>query len=308
MTEVDSSPPFRIAHISDLHFSQITWSPSQFFSKRWIGNINLLLRRKREFDPDALLTPLLDTFRKQDIQLVLISGDLSSTSLEAEFLEASSFIDRLRDSHIDVVTLPGNHDHYTKSAFQKKIFYQFFDTHFSSPSLIGEEFSLKEHQVAVKKLPHNWWIVALDTALATPLFSCQGKFSEQIEQNLEKVLSILPEDDFVIVANHFPIFTVDHAQRHLIRDEALKKIFQKWKKVKLYLHGHTHRHSIADLRNANLPILLDSGSTAHKFFGSWNLIECHPKSCEVRPFKWLKTSPDQKEKSWVSESPILFKW
>lgn len=44
----------RCAHLSDLHFSEPTWSPSQFFSKRWLGNLNLLLARKKVYTPDNL--------------------------------------------------------------------------------------------------------------------------------------------------------------------------------------------------------------------------------------------------------------
>ncbi len=287
---------FRLAHISDLHFSQVSWNPLQFFSKRWVGNWNLILRRKREFNPEVLLDALIEKLLSEQVHGVVISGDLSCTSLEKEFLQASNFIDKLRSAALEVIVLPGNHDHYTKSAYKNEVFYQFFQQPLSLPG-----FSLKKNRIFVKHLDGAWWFIGMDTALPTSLFSCHGNFSEQIELQLEKALSQLPEDAYVIIANHFPIFTQEHESRHLQRDDALKALMKRHPKIKLYLHGHTHRHCIADLRNAQLPIILDSGSVTHKTRGSWNLLECRDQACLVQAFQW-------KNQSWTSASLTHFTW
>ena len=50
--------PLRIAHISDLHFAKLSLNPFQIFSKRFIGNANSLLSRKKVFIPaQALRSP-----------------------------------------------------------------------------------------------------------------------------------------------------------------------------------------------------------------------------------------------------------
>src|SRR5262245_998312 len=115
---------FRIAHISDLHFSKLTWNPSQLFSKRWLGNVNLLLARKHAFDAEGLTT-LLPLFIDRKVDAVIVSGDLSSTSHEKEFLLAQEFLDVLQKEGFKVFTIPGSHDHYTKSAYREKLFYEF---------------------------------------------------------------------------------------------------------------------------------------------------------------------------------------
>src|SRR5579871_4764227 len=113
-----AQPLFRFAHISDLHFSNITFNPAQFLSKRWIGNGNLIFSRKHVFCSNHL--PELATFFKElNIDAVLITGDLSSTSLHSEFARGKAFIDSLKQ-HFKVFTLPGNHDHYTKRAYKKR--------------------------------------------------------------------------------------------------------------------------------------------------------------------------------------------
>jgi 3',5'-cyclic AMP phosphodiesterase CpdA len=122
-----------------------------------------------------------------------------------------------------------------------------------------------------------------------------------LEQKLEKALQQIPSDHQIILLNHFPLFSIESSRKSLIRKEALKKLLERFPNVKLFLHGHTHRHSIADLRSSNLPIILDSGSAAQKNNGTWNLIDIHPQGCEVEVFK----NGDQ---SWQPISKTQFKW
>jgi hypothetical protein len=75
--------------------------------------------------------------------------------------------------------------------------------------------------------------------------------------------------------------------------------------VKLFLHGHSHRQCIADLRSSNLPIILDSGSTAQKHNGTWNLIDITPSGCDIEVYK------NTYEHGYTSWQPVVksqFKW
>ena len=89
--------PFRLAHLSDLHFSEVDFDLRQFFSKRWIGNLNYLLRRRKDFD-DKLLKDFPSLLQKLKVDVVLISGDLSCTSSKKEFEKAFSFIESLKNA------------------------------------------------------------------------------------------------------------------------------------------------------------------------------------------------------------------
>ena len=140
----------------------------------------------------------------------------------------------------------------------------------------------------------------LDTACATSLTSSEGHFSPSIEANLKKLLNQLPSYDHVILINHFPLFNNDHARKALKRREALQAVLRMSPQLKLYLHGHSHRHCIADLRADHLPIILDAGSTAHTGKGSWNLIEITPQECIIDTFHWKKEwqKGDRKVLTW----------
>lgn len=287
-----------MAHISDLHFSKLTWEPSQLFSKRWIGNLNLATLRKYTLQPESLTT-LCPLFHAHGVQAVLITGDLSCTSHEKEFEVAKNFVETLEREKLKVFVLPGNHDHYTKNAYKKKTFYQFFASHYDSLSAL----SLKKDGMTALYLDHNWWLIALDTALATNLFSSNGYFSFELEKTLEKTLHEIPSGHSVILANHFPIFANESERKSLLRREALKSLLERFSKIRLFLHGHTHRHSIADLRASNLPIILDSGSASHKKNGSWNLIDISTSGCEVEVFKKNPASS-----IWERTHTQQFKW
>ena len=276
----------KIAHISDLHFSHFTYSPLQFFSKRWLGNFNFLLSRKKDFIPERLeLLP--EIFQKLGVTHVVICGDLSTTAQKKEFNAAKKFVETLK--RFQVVIIPGNHDHYTYRTWRKKTFYNFF------PS---EE--LKRHAIVSKQIDPTWWIIALDTALATSWVSSRGNFSSAHEAKLQEALDKIPDSHHVIVVNHFPFFQNDSSRKILVGGKELQTLLQKNRKVQFYLHGHTHRHCFADLRVNNLPIILDSGSTTHRTEGRWNLFEITPKGSTIDIYKW--------DMEWKKERSFEVSW
>jgi len=279
------SKPIKIAHISDLHFAHPSYSPFQFFSKRWLGNINLLFSRKRQYAPENL-GQLIPLFKEQGVTHVLITGDLSTTSFEKEFEKALTCVKAFQEAGFTVFVLPGNHDHYTRQAYRDSLFYRYFP---------NEE--LKNKKISVTPLADKLWLICLDTALATSLISSQGYFSKEIEKQLESAVAKIPKDHAVLIANHFPLFGHDAPRKRLRRASTFRKLLERSPNIKLYLHGHTHRHCIADLRESGLPIILDSGSTSNKQNGSYNLISLTEKGCEVSVFKlknqWDLTSQHQ---------------
>lgn len=267
----------RIAHISDLHFSKISLSPLQFFSKRWLGNLNLLLRRGK-IHKNYLPFSLLEKVKEKSFTDLLITGDFTTTSFSKEFDIAKRFVSDAREIFPQVHMVPGNHDHYTKSSFKRRDFYKAFPE--KNTSSLGH-FTLKEHGVSAHQLSERWWIVLLDTTEASALPYSTGIFSEETESNLQKLLREIPSDDAVMLANHFPFFQNESPRRMMKRGDALEKLLLKHPNIKLYTHGHTHRRCIADLRKNNLPIIVDSGSLSDARRSSWNLIELSANSIKI---------------------------
>lgn len=282
----------KIAHISDLHLSKIKYDISQFFSKRWIGNLNTLLFRKRIFKVEQLLL-LNKLFEAKGVDYIIVSGDISSTSLESEFEAGKIFFQSFSAKKL---FLPGNHDNYTKKAKREMRFYKYFEN--IKKDKIS---SLKDDLVEAIPLKNGWWFLAIDATLPTNLLSSKGIFSKKIEENMKKLLKKIPPKDFIIVSNHFPFLRMESPRRELKRASFLKKILKEHKNIKFYLHGHTHRQSILDVRKKGLPIILDSGSAAHNNIGKWNLLNIDKNGATVETFHFKK-----EEHLWEKINSINF--
>ena len=190
-----------------------------------------------------------------------------------------------------VLCLPGNHDHYTKSAYKEKVFYKYLENDTKGP------FSLEKDGIEVGELLNNWYYILLDTSLATPTYSSQGLFSEELEEKLEKVLQTIPSSARILIANHFPFFQYVHPRNILKRGMALHDVLKRWPKIQLYLHGHTHIHTTADLRIDNLPIILDSGSSSDAKIGTFNLLDIDSEKMDLNVYKIQKGSWKESEKN-----------
>ncbi len=282
----------RLAHISDLHFGSFALSPFQFFSKRWLGNFNFLLTRKRQFAYNRLMA-LIELFKEEKITHVLITGDLSVTARNVEFSMGQRFVDLLNKEGFEVFTVPGNHDHYTRRSYRKRSFYRFFEGKYDANC----PFNLRDHKISYTQVADGLWLVGLDTAVATPWTSSQGYFSIEAEENLEQALKQIPQNDKIILMNHFPFFHNDPEKKQLMRAPMLKNLLNKYPQIFLYLHGHTHRQTVADLRPNQLPIISDSGSTPHIKGGACHLINFENKNVHLDVYRhdaeWQKSETYQ---------------
>ena len=187
---------------------------------------------------------------------------------------------------MQVYAIPGNHDHYTDKAYKNKVFYQYFSPTFRASKNGSSSFSfnLKNDLVTHTKLSKNCHLIALDTTLSTPFYLSTGLFSETCEKNLRVILEKIPKDEVIFLTNHFPFFANDGKRRSLQRREALKQVIKEHPNINLYLHGHTHRHTLANLRAEKLPIISDSGSISSKTHGSFDLIEINPNSFSLETY------------------------
>jgi 3',5'-cyclic AMP phosphodiesterase CpdA len=286
----------RLVQISDFHFTQLTWSPLKLLSKRILGNLNWVFFRKAKFS-EKQLESLPKLFEELAVDLILLGGDLSTTSLKEEFKKASKLIGQFTKPW---VALPGNHDHYTYKSYREKRFYNYFANQKKPISHPVQFFTLKEHGIEAHKMQNGWWTLALDTVVATNLYSSEGLFSEKLESYLKEVLSLIPSTEQILLLTHYPFFQNDVKRHNLKRGEALQKILKQEPRIRLYLHGHTHRQIVADLQVNQLPLILDSGSCSDAKNGSWNLIDLTQKGCSVSTFRF--------ENKWINTKKQEFLW
>ncbi len=277
----------RIAQISDMHCYRVTLNPLQFLSKRWVGNINVLFNRRLKYhkDPNPAMIQL---FEDLGVDHVILSGDLTTTALPAEFQVARDFADQIEARGIQMHAIPGNHDNYTRHSLRTKIFYKYFEKETHSNG-----FSMRDEGVALRPLAPGWWYIGLDTTLPTPPLSAIGRFTPAIEAKLEEALRQVPPGDQVLLTNHFPMFNTIHHSHDLRRCDALRALLVRWPNVKLYLHGHVHRQSITDHRTSGLPIILNSGSCGFKRRATFHLIDLAPDNIKVYVYSREKRGDQQ---------------
>lgn len=272
----------RIAQVGDFHFTRLTWNPFRLFSKRFLGHFNWIMLRKKHFFEEQV-EPLPKLFSDLGVDAVLMGGDFSTTAMLEEFERAKELVDQIKQPWFAV---PGNHDRYTRRSCKGLHFYRYFAHKRDQVQEPVDFFTLKDHRIEVHRLSPDWRLITLDTAIATNPYSSQGIFSEKLESYLEEVLELIPKHESILMMNHFPFFQNDTARHNLVRGEALQKILEKNPRIRIYMHGHTHRHTVADLQISNLPIVLDSGSCAQGRKGAWNLIDLHSKGCTVSTYRW----------------------
>ncbi|NGX63357.1 MAG: 3',5'-cyclic adenosine monophosphate phosphodiesterase CpdA [Candidatus Anoxychlamydiales bacterium] len=271
----------KIAHISDLHFSKVSFFPIAL--KRFVGVTNLLINRRKSYIEDHLYK-LPTLLKSLDIDHIFITGDLTSTSLEKEFEKAKDFID-LFDKKNKFFIIPGNHDTYTKKAYKDELFYQFFKKTNISKMI--------KSNIQIHELSDKWVYIGLDTTVPTSLFSCSGLFSKELENSLIETLDKIPKDTNIILTNHFPLFLRVEKRNGLNRRKHLLAILKKYKNIKLYLYGHTHKWTIT--KKENYPYMICSGCSSHKKKASFNTLQIEDNKCIV-------TSYSLKNNNWQKDS------
>lgn len=261
----------KIAHLSDIHFFKFELGIKNIFSKDLLATTNYLINRSRrrvQFDLNTIPNLLKD----KGVSKVIITGDFTTTSGLKEYKLAAQFVNKLEELGLKTIVIPGNHDSYNKKSDQSKRFYQ----------ILPSSTELRDNSIVSGDLGEGFKYIALDTTLATPLWSSQGLFSEDIEAKLLKILGAIDKDQPVVLINHFPIVTRKHmAIRHqMVRYQYLKQIVENHPNIKLYLCGHTHLSEIINQK----PIILNSGSLTLTQGGSFHIMDLKPKSIEVQAY------------------------
>lgn len=261
---------FKLIHISDLHFSLVSYNPLQILSKRWIGNLNLMLFRKKKMWPEAVHS-LIQAIEPLQPDAIFISGDFTSTALAREFDQGKILLQQLKKITPRLFAIPGNHDTYTKKAYQTKAFYHHFRDLIPFKGEYG--YDLERDHVAAFLIAPQTYLLLIDAAAYTPYFQSNGIFSPTIERHLENLIEAIGPHSKMVMGCHFPFFQHESKRRVLIRGEKLQQIITRFSpQIPLYLHGHTHRITLCDLRQSQLPFLSDPGSLTSKNLSAFHLI------------------------------------
>ncbi len=248
----------RIALLGDLHFYRLGLWPWQMFSKRMLGQTNLWLNRCRVFDLNRL-PALLEQVRSIQADQLLLAGDLTTTALMTEFVQARSVLEPLLKAH-DSFVIPGNHDRYTFSSVRHRSFEKIFGD-WSSESWPAE-----------RDLGEAGILLALDAARPRWL-TARGELGQAQLQRLADRLDAIGPSRPVVILCHYPIGTPpghppEDPQHRLADADALFEILVAQSRPILYLHGHEHVPWCYRPAEASHLRVVDAGAPLH-VGGSW---------------------------------------
>jgi len=215
-----------ILHISDLHFGPYHWK----------GNDEVLLDKINSYSADVIIN----------------TGDLTSDSLESEYNDARSFLDRIKCSNI--ITIIGNHDKCSKKSHELFKEYIFNPGELIRP--LSEKNIRKESLFLNKKSLHlNEYFtdinflktikiadkillaVCIDSNI---LKSCNGYVEENILKSLSRGISRIEYDKSILLIHHSVLGTdecpLKNSQRVIdfINKHSIENVFC----------GHTHESDI----------------------------------------------------------------
>lgn len=232
MTESETRD--RFLHVTDLHFWSLVLNPLHLLNKRFLGNLNVLLRRRRVF-PLERAEAFADRLASCGVPDILLTGDFTSTATDVEFEAARAFVDGLARRGLRITVLPGNHDVYTFEARRKRR----FERHFAA--------YLPEGGYPARTALAGGTSVALVPTVRPNLFSSRGHIThEDIARARELIGGI--RDTTAVVAGHYPLLR--HAPgyhtgrlRRLINAGPLRRALGASPLRLLYVAGHVHRFS-----------------------------------------------------------------
>lgn len=115
----------RIVQLSDIHVWRYAFNPLHLFNKRVVGMTELVTGRARTYRLERL-DEVVARVRSLEPDHLLITGDLTTTALPAEFQAARTALAELLVDSDRVTVIPGNHDRYTTGSVRYQSYEEWF--------------------------------------------------------------------------------------------------------------------------------------------------------------------------------------
>jgi hypothetical protein len=253
-TQTDTRTCDHLVHIGDVHFWRIVFNPLRMLNKRFLGNLTVIMRRRREFILENTES-FMDAVAATGARTALLTGDLVSTATPEEFRLALDFVDGLRSRGMNVLLTPGNHDVYTFESVKRGRFEQFFADHLP-----------QEGFPCVRTLAGGTPVI-LAHSVVPRHFSARGHITKD---TVERVRDMLKDCDRpTLFATHYPYLHRTYGYksnpfRRMANARLLVAALRECPAPLLYASGHVHRFSLVhDPTNPSL-LQLTTGGFLHK--------------------------------------------
>lgn len=250
---------FRLLALGDIHHYRLAVAPWRLLGKRLVGQLNLYCNRRHQFDRSVLS---LAARRIAELRpdLLLMTGDLSTTALRGEFEDVAEQLAPLWAATPTLV-LPGNHDRYTNGSTWRRTFEHALAFH-------GDV--LAPTYPHLRRLNDRWRLLALDAAVPQPVCS-RGRLGRRQLEQARALLAELGPGIGLVVACHYPAIDPPadvapparwgHRLGRRTELQALLRL-QVAQRPVIYVHGHVHRSWCIRLADGPLAGMVDVNAGA----------------------------------------------
>ncbi len=221
---------FTLAHLSDLHLA-LTPKASELASKRGLGYINWLRKRKYIHRPDVLAAITRD-LQTRSADHIAVTGDLTNFSLPGEYAWARRWLESIGRS-TEVTTIPGNHDVYVHGAEE-------LPGKFWADYMRGDD-GLERFPFVRRR--GDIALIALSTGLPTGPFLATGRLGQRQLVRLAETLEQTRGSFRIVLIHHPPLSPPRRYFRRLVDGPELRRILAA-QGAELLLHGHDHRRAL----------------------------------------------------------------
>jgi len=280
----------RVLHLSDVHVTvPLAELPvREMLNKRFIGAVNLALRRQQQFSRAREKLVALGRFAEvENVDLVICTGDYTALGTEIEFAAARQAVTPLLGRPLGFVTVPGNHDIYLSDVVRERRFERHFgdllqgdlpsapvDGPWPSVRLIGDDVA----------------VIAVNSARPNPQpWRSSGHIPEaQLGALAELCGDASIARRFVFVITHYaprrPDGSPDKPSHRLDNAEAFLRVCRSLPRGAI-LHGHIHHRFHLALPELAIKIFGAGSTTCEGREGIW-LFDLTPTAARAIPGRW----------------------
>jgi hypothetical protein len=221
----------RIVHLSDIHVWRYTWDPRRLMNRRLPVVLDLLRGRARRFRLERL-EEVVERARGLQPNHVVITGDLTTTALPAEFEDVRRLLSPLLVDPSRVTLVPGNHDRTTGRSLSARRFEQTFAD--SLPAAAFPWLRWLDADTAILGLDPSRSRISPRGLLPPAQLAAARALLADAESRLRRLL----------IACHYPVVALPVYQRELqakgLKNEAEVRAWIGTLDPHVYCCGHVH--------------------------------------------------------------------
>jgi 3',5'-cyclic AMP phosphodiesterase CpdA len=220
----------RIVIVGDLHTYRLTVWPWELLGKSLAGQMNLWLNRRKRFDR-SLIAPTIARAASLKPDLVLMSGDLTTTARPGEFADIAAALRPLLNS-APAIIVPGNHDVYTFTALRKNRIGAAVE------AVVPTSFPFEQPLIG------GWRLLAVNSA-EPRLLDSRGRIGDRQLRQVETLLRAMPAEHGLVLLCHYPFgkppeMSPMKTGHRLLDDHRWREVVGTCRGRLVLVHGHVH--------------------------------------------------------------------